>query len=234
LSKLRPNEAFRKVIQKIREFPAYPRDLEKSTKLTNRVVDACLRRGIFLGIFKQLGDKRYAWIDYVEIEEEVRQVKEDFELLTCRAPDLDELSLLVGFPPGEMEKKLYLLGPRKVWRPPTDQDKTDSPYRAMSRLELAAWIKLGCGETPYVKENWAHEEFKKAERILEKHPGYVPKIEAYTYRDTNEGKFHYRLVWPKESEGIVIDRTRRLKSRMASAKEFEKCVELLGIKQRSS
>ena len=58
------------MILEIRKGPKYPKEI-RSQGLQERVVDAALKRGLNLGIFKQLSDGRYAWIDYSPLEEEI-------------------------------------------------------------------------------------------------------------------------------------------------------------------
>jgi hypothetical protein len=63
----RPRQtAFRETIKRVRVGPCYPRDIYRDPKigLGKNTVKHNLKLGVFIGIFKQLEDDRYAWIDY--------------------------------------------------------------------------------------------------------------------------------------------------------------------------
>lgn len=193
--KRRPNESLRMVIKAVREGPVYPKDLQKQLEMSDRVVDACLKRGAQLGIFRQLRDKRYAWVDYVEIVDVLRQEMVKFELLYCRAPTLEELSISTGTPPDSL---LEHLG-KVAWKAPTDEDKANSPSKARLRLELAAWVKkLGSSE---IRQDWPKIELQKAKEAVEKYPEYIPDIVLHEGRD---GPF-YTLTWPSSVDSNISE-----------------------------
>jgi len=60
-------EAFRKIVKRVHEDPpCNPRDIYNDPEIgvPKRTVTHNLKLGVFIGIFKQLDDGRYAWIDY--------------------------------------------------------------------------------------------------------------------------------------------------------------------------
>ena len=70
---------FKRTIDKLRSGGWFsPKDLETQLKLPHRTATHNLRKGLYLGIFKQDGEKGpYAWIDYCDEEPIIRQVIED-------------------------------------------------------------------------------------------------------------------------------------------------------------
>ncbi|MCJ7634213.1 hypothetical protein MUP77_17720 [Candidatus Bathyarchaeota archaeon] len=69
----------KRIVEKLRNGGLYyPRELMKELKLSNRTVDACLKHGIYIGIFKQEEERGpYSWVDYEAKEEIIRQVIKD-------------------------------------------------------------------------------------------------------------------------------------------------------------
>jgi hypothetical protein len=65
------------VIRKVHESPCYPKDIyhDKSLKLAPRTTKHGLRLGVYLGIFRQLKDGRYAWIDFVVKDEKMHTIR---------------------------------------------------------------------------------------------------------------------------------------------------------------
>lgn len=147
--KHRRHEAFRKVIKKVRKGPCYPKDIysDKSLDLSRRTVQHDLELGKYLGIFRKLEDKRYAWIDYVEKHDRMREILEDFRLLYCRWPHPKEVAADFGSTPDEVEKVIYEVAGSQPeenrWREPTEEDVQTAESRAYKRLKLAAFIKFG-------------------------------------------------------------------------------------------
>jgi len=127
----------------------------------------------------------------------VRSVLERFRLLSCRDPDQKEVARAAGITPDEADKELHKLAPKTRWKPPAEQERLLGKHRAYRRLELAAWIKLGCRDAVYLRREWPEEEFKKAERILARYPEYVPEMDAYRRPEDSNERFHYRLCLPE-------------------------------------
>jgi hypothetical protein len=181
--------------------------LEKSLKydhlnfLTEREIIKVLRKD---------GDPCYVLYDYDELEVKVRWATEDFELLNCRWPSVREVATTIGKTPKETEEVVYKTATKIGWKPPPEKSQwkqylADAQSNARRRLELAAWIKLGCEESKYVKEQWPEEEeeLRKASQIRDKCTEYLPKIEAYRYRGDGKERFYCRLWWPKVAEEIT-------------------------------
>ena len=118
----------------------------------------------------------YALADYDEAEIKVQSATEDFMLLYHRRPTVEEIGAKTGLAPKEITKLIYKLAPRLEWGTPTEEEQRTSILKASRRLELAAWIKQGCGEYNFIMSSWTRREFTEAKKILEKFPDYVPEI----------------------------------------------------------
>lgn len=176
-------ESFKKVVEKVREGPCRPKDIYSDAKLNlrQRTVSHNLTLGVYFGIFRQLEDGRYVWIDYVEKEETARNLLKRFRLLYCRWPLPSEVAADLGLIPVETEQVIYKVAGSQPaedrWREPTEEDILSAHFIAHRRLQLAAWIKLGRQASQYVKKNWSEKEFKKAEDVLKLYPDFVPRID---------------------------------------------------------
>jgi hypothetical protein len=232
LVRSRRYKALREIVKRIRGGPVSRSDF---TEMPDATYYDNVNRAIYLGIAKELPDHRIAWIDFVSSEDLINHIQ-SFELLNCRHPDLEELAQRAGKPPQELEKDAYDLASRGLWLPPTDKQKAESHYRASFRLQLAAWTKLGCGESEFVKHNWPEEEeVKKAEIILKQHPEYVPSLEFHKVlgdtRNQGNHKVYFTLFYPKLVEeiagisGLTADQ-------MVSEKELRGCIEHLKVVER--
>ena len=127
------NGRFRLVIREIREGPQHPRDIVGSQGLSERTVDACLKRGVFLGIFQRLSDGRYAWIDYSLLEEEIvgqiQKHRENHPVLEDLA--IVDLATLVGKPPddAEFQEAFWSAAKRTDWNIDKKEAKIFKPSK---------------------------------------------------------------------------------------------------------
>jgi hypothetical protein len=172
----------------------------------------------------------------------VESVLERFRLLFCRDPDEREVATWAAITPNEAQEELYKHAPQTAWKLPTEQDRLLAKDRAYRRLELAAWIKLGCREAGYVKgvsqkeTEFKRQELEKADKILKMYAEYVPKIEAYRFKGESDEKFYYRLIWPEPAVCIIGDSLARTAvskegwigpSRQVPTGQFKECLEVL-------
>ena len=103
-------EAFRKVIKRVRESPCYPRDIYRNPRLglSKSTVNHNLKLGVYIEIFKQLEDRKYAFIDYEDmhglIEEVLKELKERYLQVT-----LSDIANRVGMPPETIKDVTYRL-----------------------------------------------------------------------------------------------------------------------------
>ena len=71
MGKRRAKDAVLSVTKRLMEGPAYPRDLQSDFGFSRGTIRYHLNRLVRYELAKQLKDKRYAFIDYVDGQEEV-------------------------------------------------------------------------------------------------------------------------------------------------------------------
>ena len=110
-----------------------------------------------------------------------------------------DLALQLGLTPSRAEELAFKLGPITGWAPPMETDEhTQYTPTFLRLLELAAWIKLGCRDSKFVRSRWTNTEIKTAEGFLDLYPSYIPNISAF--RDETKDKFAYSYVWPEPTD----------------------------------
>jgi hypothetical protein len=227
-------------------------DLSKSIKYDH--LRYLVEERSIIKVLERDGEELYALRDYETLQASVKWAIEDFELLLfCRWPSVGEIAIRVGETPKATEEAVYRVAPRIGWIPPPSkaQEKNlylaDAQSSARRRLELAAWIKLGCEETEYVKNNWPgeDEELQKAKELPKKYPHHVPEVEAYRFQGESKERFHYRLLWPKisgkiigiASLGALLVTSRHMTpkgiARTVYTRDFNGCLDKLTIEERS-
>lgn len=160
------DQAFRLVIEEIRKEPGSPTEIRKRldeaikkypdrTPWSSRTVEACLKRGIELGIFKKIQDGRYAWDCYDERGERMKEIVEELKRQHLRYPTTKEIAVKVGMPPESVEftSKLYTMAEEVDWREPTPEEveRTAGKNRLEVIIDLvedpdSKWLKNYCTE----------------------------------------------------------------------------------------
>ena len=160
-------------------------------------------------VLERDGEELCALRDYENLQASVKWAIEDFELLFCRWPSVEEIAVKIGRTPTEIEHFVYELAPEIGWElPPSEQRKKEeyvvaAQSKARMRLELAAWLDLGCRNSDYVKKQWPKEAFSKAKAIRAKRKAYMPKVQAWNYPEDSDTRLYYRLCWPTEADHIA-------------------------------
>jgi len=122
------NVAFRKVIIEVkRNYPFYaePKALREKLNLPERTVDACLKRGVEINLFKHLDRGSYVWIPFDEnISNRVGEALSDLRnLFKCFNIPINRISThpLVRRPPEHIREVLFNLR----WHDPTAEEVND-------------------------------------------------------------------------------------------------------------
>ena len=176
VGKKRAKDAIIFVIKRLREGPAYPRDLQRELGFSRGTIRYHLNRLLKYGLAKQLSDKRYAFIDYVDGQEQVIKVVDRWRRVAYRYPTVDEVAAEVGMIPEETKRLVYETKAKTGWFPPTSEMVEEAKEKLGEALVCAARMKEG------KPSNWAEmysdepEIVREGERFLEEHPGMLPKL----------------------------------------------------------
>ncbi|MGA2462349.1 MAG: hypothetical protein ABSF82_13105 [Candidatus Bathyarchaeia archaeon] len=146
----------------------------------------------------------YALFDYAPKDAEVVWIIEEFLRKHGSWPSIEQIGGKMGITPKEAERIAYKLAPLTGWSTaaPDDTDYQDF----VGRLELAAWIRIGCRETKFVREHWTPNDIKCAESLLSRYPDLLPIINAY--EGESEKIFHYTFRWPDSPIQTNLDAMR--------------------------
>lgn len=164
------------------------------------------------------------------IETKIRESADNFELIHCRPPKLEELSFATRISPKELKSYAFELGLKFANR----EDEAKSGPKAWLRLRLATWIKLGCESTDYVGNRWRPDEIEKARKVLESFPEYVPNVELYRYPGDCQ-RFRCRWLWSEQAREVTAGAERVfVGDEPFDVDEFGACIERLDISQKAS
>lgn len=185
---------FKKIIKRVREGPCYPRDLYKdeNLKLKHRTVDANLRRGLRLEIFRKLEDGRYAWIDY-RGEDDIKEALGELRFIFgCPYPPIEYIVShpKTGKETEKIKPALYKLG----WHEPTSEEKH---IFEENRKRLSIWA-------------WELAKTQNSARLSDLDPGLVERVKLFHKlypKDVRPNKIlspyeqHLLGTYPREDEG---------------------------------
>jgi DNA-binding MarR family transcriptional regulator len=108
-------------MKRLMEGPAHPRDLQRDLGFSRGTIRYHLNRLVKYELAKQLKDKRYAFIDYVDDQEEVIKVAGQWQHIAYRYPTVDEVAAEVGMIPDETKRLVYGTKAKTGWFPPTPE-----------------------------------------------------------------------------------------------------------------
>lgn len=135
-----------------------------------------LNRLLKYGLAKRLKDKRYAFIDYVDGQEQVIKAVSQWRRVAYRYPTVDEAAAEVGMIPEETKRLVYGTKAKTGCFPPTSEMVEEAREKLGEALVCAARMKEG------KPSNWAEmysddsEIVREGERFLKEHPGMLPKL----------------------------------------------------------
>ena len=164
------------IIKRLREGPAYPRDLQRELGFSRGTIRYHLNRLLKYGLAKRLSDKRYAFIDYVDGQEEVIKAVDRWQRVAYRYPTVDEVAAEVGMVPEETKMLVYGTKAKTGWFPPTSEIVEAAREKLGEALVCAARMKEG------KPSNWAEmysddpEIVREGERFLEERLGILPRL----------------------------------------------------------
>jgi len=116
-----------------------------------------------------LKDKRYAFIDYVDGQEEVIKAVGRWQGVAYWYPTVDEVAADVGMVPEETKRLVYGTKAKTGWFPPTPEMVEEAREKLGEALVCAARMKEG------KPSNWAEtysddpETVREGERFLNEH-----------------------------------------------------------------
>jgi DNA-binding transcriptional ArsR family regulator len=164
------------VMKRLMEGPAYPRDLQRDFGFSRGTIRYHLNRLVKYELAKQLKDKRYAFIEYVDGQEEVIKAVGRWRRVAYRYPTVDEVAADVGVIPEETKRLVYGTKAKTGWFPPTPEMVEEAREKLGEALVCAARMKEG------KPSNWAEmysddpETVREGERLLKEHPEMLPKL----------------------------------------------------------
>ena len=128
------------------------------------------------GLAKRLGDKRYAFIDYVDGQEQAIEAVDRWQRVAYRYPTVEEVAAEVGMIPEETKRLVYETKAKTGWFPPTPEMVKEAREKLGEALVCAARIKEG--KPPNWTEMYSDdpEIVKEGERFLKEHPEMLPKL----------------------------------------------------------
>ena len=164
------------VTKRLMEGPAYPRDLQRDFGFSRGTIRYHLNRLVKYEFAKQLKDKRYAFIDYVDGQEEVIKAVGRWRRVAYRYPTVDEVAADVGMVPEETKRLVYGTKAKTGWFLPMPEMVEEASEKLGEALVCAARMKEG------KPSNWAEmysddpETVREGERFLKEHPTMLPKL----------------------------------------------------------
>jgi DNA-binding transcriptional ArsR family regulator len=164
------------VMKRLMEGPAYPRDLQRDFGFSRGTNRYHLNRLVKYELAKQLKDKRYAFIDYVDGQEEVIKAVGRWRRVGFRYPTVDEVAADVGMVPEETKRLVYGTKAKTGWFLPMPEMVEEASEKLGEALVCAARMKEG------KPSNWAEmysddpETVRGGERFLKEHPTMLPKL----------------------------------------------------------
>jgi len=176
MGKKRAKDAIILIIKRLREGPAYPRDLQRELGFSRGTIRYNLNRLLKYGLAKRLSDKRYAFIDYVDGQEQVIKAVDQWRNLAYRYPTVDEVAADVGIVPEKTKRLVYETKAKTGWFPPTPEIVEGARRKLGEALVCAARMKEG------KPSNWRRmytdetEIVGEGKRFLEEHPEMLPKL----------------------------------------------------------
>jgi DNA-binding PadR family transcriptional regulator len=173
------------------------------------------------------GKEAYVVHDYADEEAKVLFAIFDFTRVKGRWPNVEEIGLDSGIPTAEAERIALRTSSVTGWRPP--KGELDEAPDFVNILELAAWVKLGCGRTGYITSRWEISDIVRARMIAERYPDFVPTIEAKAVDESGE-KFAYRMIWNTVTPFNTTIRSSITTT--AEKKEFSGCLHNLRITRK--
>jgi hypothetical protein len=176
VGKRRAKDAVLFVMKRLIEGPAYPRDLQRDFGFSRGTIMYHLNRLVKYDLAKQLKDKRYAFIDYMDGQEEVIKAVGWWHSVAYRYPAVDEVAADVGMVPEKTTRLVYGTKAETGWFPPTPEIVEDAREKLGEALVCAARMKEG------KPSNWREmysgdpETAREKERFLKEHPEMLPKL----------------------------------------------------------
>ncbi|MBE0512823.1 winged helix-turn-helix transcriptional regulator [Candidatus Bathyarchaeota archaeon] len=164
------------IMKRLIEGPVYPRDLRRELGFSRGTIMYHLNRLVKYELAKQLKDGRYAFIDYVDGQEQVIEAVCRWRRVAYRHPTVDEVAAEVGMIPEETERLVYGTKAKTGWFPPTPEMVEEAREKLGEALVCAARMKEG------KPSNWAEtysddpETMREGERFLNEHPTMLPKL----------------------------------------------------------
>jgi len=189
VGKRRAKDAVLFVMKRLMEGPAYPRDLQRELGFSRGTIRYHLNRLVKYELAKQLKDKRYAFIDYVDGQEEVIEAVVRWHSVAFRYPTVDEVAADVGMVPEETKRLVYGTKAKTGWFPPTPEIVEEASEKLGEALVCTSRMKEG------KPSNWAEmysddpETVREGERFLKEHPTLLPKL-------SEDG---LQVAWPPEA-----------------------------------
>jgi len=192
VGKRRAKDAVLFVVKRLMEGPAYPRDLQRDFGFSCGTMRYHLNRLVKYELAKQLKDKRYAFIDYMDGQELVVEAVKHWKSLAFRYPTVEEIANETGIVPEEAKILAYKTKKETGWSMPNEGVIESAREKLGEILVCAARIRdLGLSK---LKENFSYEEdveiMEKADAFLKKRPELLPKL--------SENGMQV-IVWPPEA-----------------------------------
>ena len=163
-------------MKRLMEGPAYPRDLQRDLGFSRCTIRYHLNRLVKYELAKQLKDKRYAFIDYMDGQEEVIKAVGRWHSVAFRYPTVDEVAAEVGMIPEETKRLVYGTKAKTGWFPHTPEMVEEAREKLGEALVCATRMKEG--KTSNWREMYSDdpEIVREGERFLKEHPTMLPKL----------------------------------------------------------
>ena len=104
--------ATKEILDRLKRGPAFPKEISDELDIPIGTVSHNLRKVLpKMGLIKQLGDGKYAEIDFSPENEKVKNAYDRMKRKLFRSPKPEEMAYLLGEPPAKARDLLYLYVP---------------------------------------------------------------------------------------------------------------------------
>ena len=179
----REKDVILRILKRLIESPAYPRELQNELGLSRSAVNYHLNRLIKHKIAKKLKDKRYAFVSYVDGEDAVIQAIKKWKEVAFCYPTVVEIANETGIKPEEAECLVYETKDKTGWFAPNEGVIENARERLGEVLVCAARIMQKCFSETDLKFMYQDdpETMEETERFLKKHRGMIPNLQPNGY-----------------------------------------------------
>jgi DNA-binding transcriptional ArsR family regulator len=181
-------DALLRILKKLVDRPAYPRELQKDLSLTRSAVYYHVKRLVMYGLAKQLKDGRYAFINYFDVEEAIIQAIREWKRVAFRYPTPAEIANEVGMITQDVEKHYRKAKEKTGWSIP-NQAILESAAEKLGEVLVCA-TRIRDGKISSFDYEQDPEIFEKANAYPKKHPEMLPQL---------DGDGQHVVSWPQSA-----------------------------------